>query len=169
MNSKNGFLGIIILLLAANLIATVWSRLGSDNDAEAITGMALPLPKIISPELKEELLEEFIDDFNDGDFENIYAMLGPAAQTKVSEEELELKFEKLAELFDSIEAGAFSHSLLAGMQGNTRIYQLYYDLRLSEDSEFGERGILAVTLAVEGEDYQIYDLSLNAGAYANAS
>jgi hypothetical protein len=169
MNAKNGFLGLIILLLAANLLATVWAQLAKDADEEAVAAaMVLPLPKIVSAELKEDLLEDFIDYFNDGDFDELYSMLGPAAQAQVSEDAVETRFEKLAELFDSIETGAFSHSLLVGTQGNTRIYQLYYELKLSEDSEFGEQGTLQITLAIEGEDYQIYDLSLQAGGYSKA-
>jgi hypothetical protein len=167
MNARDGFLGLIILLLAANLVATVWSNLGEDADDDtAAVALALPLPKIVSAALKEDLLEEFIDHFNDGDFDELYDMLGPAAQAQISEEALETRFEKLAELFDSIEEGAFSHSLLVGTQGNTRIYQLYYELKLSEDSELGEQGTLQITLAIEGEDYQIYDLALQAGSYS---
>jgi hypothetical protein len=167
MNTRDGFLGLIILLLAANLVATLWSKLDTDTGAET-AALTPPLPKIVSAELKEDLLEEFIDYFNDGDFDELYAMLGPVAQAQVSEEALENRFEKLSDLFDSIEKGAFSHSLLVGTQGNTRIYQLYYELRLSEDSEFGEQGTLQITLAIEGEDYQIYDLALQAGSYSSA-
>ena len=166
MNSRDGFLTVIILLLAANLIATVWSRLGNEDNTEELATLPLTsLPKIVSAELKQDLLEEFIDHFNDGDFDDIYDMLGPIAQAQINADAMEAEFEKLAELFDEIEDGAFSHSLLVGTQGNTRIYQLYYTLRLSEDSEFGKKGNLQVTLGIEGEDYQIYALALNAGAY----
>lgn len=167
MNTRDGFLGLIILLLTANLVVTLWSNLDDDADDEsAAVALALPLPKIVSAELKEDLLEEFIEYFNDGDFDDLYAMLGPAAKAQVSEKALETRFEILAELFDSIEEGVFSHSLLVGTQGNTRIYQLYYTLKLSEDSEFGEQGTLQITLAIEGEDYQIYDMALQAGSYS---
>lgn len=170
MNARDGFLGLIILLLAANLVATVWTNLGEEEVEEETAAVALvpPLPKIVSPELKEELLEEFIDHFNDEDYDELYAMLGPAAQAQVSEEAFVNRFEKLAELFDEVEEGAFSHSLLVGTQGNTRIYQLYYELKLSEDSELGEQGTLQITLAIEGEDYQIYDLALQAVSYSGA-
>jgi hypothetical protein len=166
MNAKDGFLGLIALLLAANLVATLWSGRGADAaDESAVSALSPPLPKIVSAELKEDLLEEFIDHFNDGDFDDIYDMLGPSARAQVSERVLESRFEKLADLFDSIEGGAYSHSLLVGMQGATRIYQLYYGLRLSGKSELGPEGTLQITLAIEGEDYQIYDLSLLAGAF----
>lgn len=166
MNARDGFLGLIVLLLAANLVATLWSKTGADaEDGAASAAIAPPLPKIVSAELKEDLLEEFIDHFNDGDFDDIYGMLGPAARAQVDERALESRFEKLADLFDSIEDGAYSHSLLVGTQGATRIYQLYYDLKLSEDSELGHEGTLQITLAIEGEDYQIYDLTLQVGAY----
>ncbi len=170
MNAKDGFLGLIVLLLTANLAATLWANLGEDEEGQdsAVAALAVPLPKIVSAELKEDLLEEFIDCFNGGDFDDLYAMLGPAAQAHVSEEAVESLFEKLSELFDSIEEGAFSHSLLVATQGNTRIYQLYYELKLSEDSEFGEQGTLQITLAIEGDDYQVYDLALQAGAYSKA-
>jgi hypothetical protein len=167
MNAKDGFLGLIVLLLAANLVATLWSRIDAATGADGDVA-ASPLPKIVSAELKEDLLDDFIDYFNDGDFDEIYDMLGPAARSQVDEDTLESRFEKLAELFDSIESGTYSHSLLVGTQGSTRIYQLYYSLRLSEDSELGPEGTLQITLAIEGEDYQIYDLSLQLGAYTRA-
>ena len=169
MSTRDGFLGLIILLLAANLIVMLWS--GSDDhaaDESAAGALAQPLPKIVSAELKEELLEEFIENFNDRDFDDIYAMLGPSARAQVDEEALETRFEKMAELFDSIEEGVYTHSLLVGTQGATRIYQLYYRLKLSEDSELGDAGTLQITLEIEGEDYQIYDLSLQVGAYSKA-
>lgn len=169
MNTRDGFLGLIVLLLAANLVATLWSGMGTDDAADAAAvAVTPPLPKIVSAELKEELLEEFIEYFNDGDFDEIYEMLGPSAQAQVDAEALQARFEKLAELFDSIEDGAYSHSLLVGTQGATRIYQLYYELKLSEDSELGDQGTLQITLEIEGEDYQIYDLSLQVGAYSSA-
>ena len=169
MNARNGFLGLIALLLAANLIVLLWS--GSDGhaaDEAAAVALAQPLPKIVSAELKEELLEDFIENFNDRDFDDIYAMLGPSARAQVDEDALETRFEKMAELFDSIEEGVYSHSLLVGTQGATRIYQLYYRLKLSEDSDLGDAGTLQITLEIEGEDYQIYDLSLQVGAYSKA-
>lgn len=168
MSARDGFLGLIVLLLAANLIATLWSAGGDDAGETAAVALAPALPKIVSAELKEELLEEFIDYFNDGDFDEIYDMLGPSAQAQVDEDALQNRFEKLADLFDSIEAGTYSHSLLVGTQGATRIYQLYYRLKLSEDSELGDLGTLQITLEIEGEDYQIHDLSLQVGAYSNA-
>lgn len=168
MNARDGFLGLIVLLLAANLVATLWSGTDTDAEEEAASAVITPaLPKIVSAELKEDLLDEFIDHFNGGDFDEIYDMLGPSAQAQVEEKALAARFEKLAELFDSIESGAYSHSLLVGTQGSTRIYQLYYGLKLSEDSELGGEGTLQITLAIEGEDYQIYDLSLQVGAYSS--
>jgi hypothetical protein len=167
MNSRNGLLGLIILLLAANLIVMLRSHSdGHAADEAAAVALAQPLPKIVSAELKEELLEEFIDNFNDRDFDDIYAMLGPSARAQIDEEALEIRYEKLADLFDSIKEGTYSHSLLVGTQGATRIYELYYRLKLSEDSELGDTGTLQITLEIEGEDYQIYDLSLQVGAYS---
>ncbi|HEX5057540.1 MAG TPA: hypothetical protein VFX02_13720 [Gammaproteobacteria bacterium] len=167
MNARDGFLGLIILLLAANLVAMLWSDTdGHATDEAAAVAVAPPLPKIVSVELKEELLENFIEYFNDRDFDEIYTMLGPSARAQVDEDTLETRFEKLAKLFGSIENGAYSHSLLVGTQGATRIYQLYYQLKLSDDSELGDAGTLQITLEIEGEDYQIYDLSLQVGAYS---
>ncbi len=157
---------VIVMLLVANLLATIWFGI-KDGSEPVVTQMTnsteSQLPKIINSSVKSDIYEKFSSAFNVRDYDALYNMFGPTAQLQFSRESAQAEFEKLAKFFHSVERGSFSYSEHAGKQGNLDLYVLYYIVQLSEKSEFGTKGTLKVSVAVEGADYQIYGIFLNAG------
>ena len=168
---------IIILLLIANLLATFWYGTqrqaappaaavapAPGNAQGLVQGYTSPqLPAIISEDVRNGLLEQFITAFNSEDYAALYEMLGPAARTQIDEETTLEEFRKLAQYFHGVEEGAFTHAQLNAQQGNTFIYTLHYLVKLPESSEFGTKGRLTITLAVQGDAFQVFGIRLNGG------
>lgn len=157
---------VIILLLVANLVATVWFGLNdvpASQPKQAAKAAVHELPSIVNSEVRGQLYDEFAKAFNAADYDALYNMFGPAAKAHFTKESAKTEFQKLTKFFHSVESGGFTHSELAGTQGNTNIYVLYYAVKLSESSEFGTSGTLKITIAVQGGEYQIYGIRLNAG------
>lgn len=158
---------VIILLLVANLVATIWFGLNEKNapvQTQAEKAAQHELPSVVDSKVREHLYSEFAKSFNSGDFTALYDMFGPAAKTQISKESSDIELKKLAKFFKAVDSGAFTHSELAGTQGNTTIYVLYYAVKLPESSEFATTGTLKITVAVQGSEYQVYGIRLNAGA-----
>ncbi len=157
---------VIIILLMANLAATTWFGL-EEKPVEAMTQtekVAIhELPPAVSSEVRDYLYAEFARAFNAEDYDALYDMFGPSAKAQITKESAEKEFEKLTKFFHSVESGGFNHSELAGSQGNTNFYTLNYLVKLPKSSEFGTKGILKITVAIQGGDYQVYGIRLNAG------
>ncbi len=158
--------GLIILLLVANLSATIW--FGMDKSTAPLMNPSQKsavhnLPPIITHGVRDELLSSITAAFNAKDYDALYNMLGPAAKAQVSMKEALVEFEKLIKYFHSIEGGAYIHSEFASTQGNTMIYVLHYSVTLSEESAFGTSGKLTITIAVQDSEYQVYGFRINAG------
>jgi hypothetical protein len=157
---------VIIILLVANLVATIWfglqekPALVQSNIEQAATH---ELPPLISSEERQKLYDQFVSAFNAADYDAIYEMFGASAKAQVTRESLEVELTKLNKWFHSVESGGFTHSEFAGSQGSVIYYQLYYAVKLSEDSTFGPSGTLTVTVAVQGNEYQVYGFGLDSG------
>ncbi len=156
----------IIILLVANLAATIWFGLNeksvhTPNAAEkaAVHG----LPAFITPEIRRDLLDEFIMKFNNAEYDALYDMFGPAAKAQFTKERAEEEFVKLSTHFHSVTSGAYTHSELAGTQGSTNFYILHYAVKLSEQSTFGTTGKLKITIATQSNEYQLYGIHMTAG------
>jgi len=161
---------VIIILLVANLLATFWfgtqkapPHAPAPTAPAAAQQPAQQLPEFLNEDVRNALLNQFITAFNNEDYAALYAMLGPAARTQIDEEETIEEFRKLAQFFHGVEEGAFTHASLTAAQGNTRVYTLNYLVKLPESSEFGVKGRLTITLAVQGDSFQVYGIRLNGG------
>ena len=157
---------VIIVLLLANLAATIWFGVnngGSAQGSAAQYNSSQALPAVISKEVRSNIFESIKENFNSRNYEELYAILGPAVQARFSKEESFKTFEKLSDYFDSIESGAYSHSEFLGENGDARNYMLYYTIKLSDKSKFGNSGTLKVTIVVRGSEYEVYGLRINAG------
>jgi len=155
---------IIIILLVSNLIATVWFGLDGKSSpviSQAEKSASHELPSAVSSEIRDDLYAKFAKAFNAGDYDALYDMFGPAAKAQFTKESAEKEFKKLIKFFKAVEGGAFTHSELAGTQGNTNIYNLFYAVTLPNNSELGDHATLKITIAVQGADYQIYGIRLN--------
>lgn len=162
MNNSNK---IIISLLVANLAATIWfgnknSDLPQDlNPHEQVSNHQLP--DLITTTIKSELLDTFITHFNAKDYDALYDMFGPVAKAQLEKEGVTKEFTKLTTLFHGLQSGTFSFSEFAGQQGSATYYVLNYTVKLSEKSDFGVIGDLKITVAIDGDHYQVYGILLN--------
>ncbi|MDK1286453.1 DUF3887 domain-containing protein [Pseudoalteromonas umbrosa] len=156
---------VIILLLIANLIATIW--FGTKNSVTAVDvkpyeeASKHELPSFITEQVREDILNTFIEHFNAQDFDALYNMFGPVAKSQISKEKMDEEFSKLVRVFDKIEQGTYSFAELSGQQGSTTVYVLNYTVTLSEKSTFGGAGNLKITVAVDSNSYQIYGIFLH--------
>ncbi len=157
---------LVIILLVANLIATVWFGVKSTSNNENMQAKNTSqhtLPKIITSEIKNELFDQFTLAFNSGDYKSMYNLMGPIARAQYPYEKAEEDFPKLIKFFHSVESGTFTYSELVKSQGDTNIYNLNYTVVLSEKSELGRNGNLRITILIQGDDHQVYGFHLNAG------
>jgi len=157
---------IIIILLVANLVATVWFGLNEKPSpvlSQTERTATHELPSAVNSQVRDQLYNQFSKAFNEADYDVLYDMFGPTAKIQVSKEKSTSEFKKLLKYFHSVKSGGFTHSELVDTQGNTNIYVLHYAVKLSELSEFGTKGTLRVTVAVQGSEYQVYGIRLNAG------
>ncbi len=126
----------------------------------------LPDHFTVSGVIREQELNKFLKAFNERNMDALYNMLGPVARVKFTREDIEKNFGSLVEYFGSIESGAYAHSELTASHGDTNVYVLHYTVKLSKESKFGSAGELALTIAVQNDDYQIYGIYLNANTDA---
>lgn len=156
---------VIIILLVANLAATFWFGLNKTNPpamSQAQQVATHELPQVVNSKVRDSLYKEFASAFNAEDYDALYEMFGPVAKAQIAREEMDSEFKKLVKYFSSVQSGGFTHSELAYTQGNTNVYVLYYTVKLPEESEFGSLGTLKITVAVQGDEFQVYGIRLNA-------
>ena len=162
MNNTNK---IIISLLVANLAATIWfgnkSNNGNLNQKPYEQASNHQLPDLITDTVKQELLDTFIKHFNVANYSGLYDMFGPVAKAQIAREHMDKEFGKLAKFFHSVKSGSYSFAEFSGQQGSNIIYVLNYTVKLSEKSDFGEIGELKITIAIDGNNYQVYGIRLN--------
>ena len=154
---------VIIILLVFNLVATIWfgiSNKPSNTQSPIEITSKNDLPKIITAKIRELLFTKVQAGINDNDFDALYNIFGPAAKAQFSKEDAYLTFDKISKYYHSIEEGAYTHSEFVNSKGNAKFYILYYAVKLSEKSELGTKGILKITIGVEGSDYQVYGFRL---------
>ena len=155
---------LIILLLVANLVATIWFGLSSQTSSPVSTSTSTvnhELPNAIDSEVRSKILDDFILNFNQKDLDGLYNLFSPAAQAQFSRESSDDTFNKLITYFISAKGGAYTHSEYIGSQGDLKQYNLYYAVKLDEKSVFSESGKLKVTIVVRGTEYEIYGIHLN--------
>ncbi|WP_221801847.1 hypothetical protein [Oceanobacter mangrovi] len=110
---------VIIILLVANLVATVWFGL---NDRVTSTlsvsekAAEHELPSVVNSEERSRLYAQFAKAFNAQDYSALYNMFGPAARAQFSRESADAEFIKLNKYFGSVKDGAFTCS---GQQNRT--------------------------------------------------
>ena len=162
----NRLLYLIILLLLANLVATIW--FGLDNNQElqppnSFNPVKGNLPPVVSDSIRDNLFADLSNSLNSRDFSALYQMLGPIAKAQISHESAYEEFEKLTKYFHSIENGKFSHSEFVRNQEDFEVYNIYYDINLSEKSDFDSSAFLILTIAIKENQYQLYGFRIVAG------
>ena len=161
MNHSNK---IIISLLTANLLATIWFGVSSNspqsNQKPFEQAANHELPKVITDDIKEDILQRFKAFFNSQDYEGLYNMFGSVAKAQIPREKMDVEFKKLTNIFHSIEDGSYNYAEFLQRQGGTTVYILHYAVQLSEQSTIGNTGNLKIMIAIEGNNYQIYGIRL---------
>jgi hypothetical protein len=156
---------IIISLLVANLVATVWFGFNTTGVVSSQKpyekASQHQLPNLINGSVKSEIISTFIKHFNSKNYDALYDMFGPVAKAQIPRKDMDVEFSKLTKLFHSVDSGSFSFAEFSGQQGSTTVYVLNYTVSLSEKSDFGKIGTLKVSIAIEGNEYQIYGIRLN--------
>ncbi|MBN2211129.1 MAG: hypothetical protein JW709_07005 [Sedimentisphaerales bacterium] len=155
---------LIIMLLILNLLATVyfgWCGMEFKSAAALNPEAQKALPAIITPELREQYFQQFQKAFNAADYDAIYKLFGPIARAQVSEEELAKELQKMTDWFHRVDKGTYTHSEWAGKQGLTDGYYLYYAVTFPPECQFGQKGILKISIGVEGREVQILGFFLN--------
>lgn len=153
---------IIALLLVANLCATVWFGL-SNKPAEVISHEEIASQVRVDEATKQRFFEQFKKAFNQQDYNAIYNMLGPLAKSSVEQSKIKDEFKKLIRYFKRIESGAFTHSEFLRVKGDSQAITLNYRVRLSQESEFGQKGHLKISVLAREGHVEIYGIRLTGG------
>jgi len=88
-------------------------------------------------------------------------MFGSSAKAQFTKETADTEFKKLQKYFKSVKDGTYTYTELAGTQGNTKIYNVYYAVSFPEPDALAKSGKLKITLAVQAQDWQIYGIRLD--------
>lgn len=153
---------IIALLLVANLAATVWFGL-NHHSHRALSDSPIKKDQLIEPAERQRLFDQFQSAFNKHDYDTIYGMLGPLAKRKVDKATIKTEFEKLIRYFKRIESGTYTHSDRIESQDEFQAVTLNYRVRLSEKSEFGQKGSLKISLIIRNDHTEVYGIRLTSG------
>ena len=162
MNNPNK---IIISLLVANLAATIWFG-NNSNDSQPSQkpyekASNHQLPDLITMSVKSELLDTFMKNFNSKNYSGLYEMLGPIAKLQTTKEDMGKEFGKLTKYFDSVNSGAFRFAEFSTQKGSRVIYVLNYSLKFSGKSNAKGTAKLKITIAIDGNNYQVYGLNVD--------
>ena len=155
---------LIIILLIANLVATIWFGLSEKTQPELSLiekASKHELPPIISQKVREQLLQQFTTLFNASDYDGLYNMFGPAAKAQLNKDDVINVMGKLKEVFRSIQEGAYVNSEHVGIKGSMNMYRLNYSVKFSEAADFGSKGTLQIIVGVQGQEYQVFYMKLN--------
>ena len=155
---------IIIFLLLVNIGATFWfgfQKPDSTQPTPVQETFKHNLPEIITKEVVDNIFTKFKLHFNNEDYDEMYNMFGDVTKNQVSKEAANKEFKMLIGFFKHIESGAYTHSKYISSEGNTSFYQIYYNVSFSQNDLSKQNGYLQITVAVQGNSYQIYGMRLN--------
>ncbi|MCV2886458.1 DUF3887 domain-containing protein [Aestuariibacter sp. AA17] len=150
----------IIVLLVANLVATIWFGVERNSLPTTQIESKNALPEHIDKHVRDELYERFVSAYNDRDYNAVYDLFSDSSKAQIDKKDILKTMDELVEYFDSIIQGGFSHSEFLGHQGDTKQFRLVYPVKFSENSKFGTSGKLYVTLAVRGGEHEVWGFNL---------
>jgi hypothetical protein len=156
---------ILVTLLILNLLVSLSLRQSSVSSEgqvdEVVLSQSDNLPAVLTDAVRERLLNEFSAAFNKDDYDAIYDMFSPAAKARIDKNDIIKELQKLKKAFYSVSGGGFSHFEYVRSMGGADVYTLFYNVRLSELSDFGPAGELKITIAVQGSRFQVYGIRLS--------
>lgn len=162
MNSTQA---VIIILLVFNLATTMWFGFNKNSQLDiksADASSVNELPKFINDDAINGLYSDFEKAFNAKNYDALYDMFGDVVKSQVTKSDAKKTLEKLSELHKSVADGAYTHSEFSGEKGSLKAYDLYYFVNYPESGSWAESGTLAITIATQGEKFQIYSIRLDA-------
>ena len=162
-NSKDFMKSIyatIIVLLVANLVATVWFGVERNSSPASKIESENGLPEHIDKKVRDGIYEQFVNAYNGRDYDAMYNIFSDSAKAQIDKEGTFQVLAQLVEYFDSIEQGGFSHSEFLGHQGDMKQFKLVYPVKFGKNSKFGTTGNLYITIAVRDGEYGVWGFNL---------
>jgi hypothetical protein len=152
---------VIVVLLVLNLVATCWFGVNQGGVSPKERASLNALPAVFTDAEKARLYNRFQRMFNAGDFEGLYDIFSPVAKAQFSEEKAIKEFARLKQYYDEVSGGVFQYSEFAGNKGSNNYYNLYFSVKFSDESELDRSGVLKITVATDGDSYEVYGIRLN--------
>jgi len=151
---------VIIVLLVANLVATVWFGVTYQSVTTTQNKIENTLPSHMNKSVRDKIYEQFVSPYNDRDYEAMYDLFSPSAKAQIDKKETFNTLRQLVDYFDSVTEGGYSHSEYIGSQGDLEQFKLFYKVKFSEKSKFGTSGSLSITLAIRDDEYEVWGFNL---------
>ncbi|MDO6561021.1 hypothetical protein [Paraglaciecola chathamensis] len=151
---------VIIVLLVANLVATVWFGVTSQPVTSTQNKVENTLPSHMTKNVRNKIYDQFVSRYNSRDYEAMYDIFSPSAKAQIDKNETFSTFLQLVDYFDSIVEGGYSHAEHLGTQGDLKQFKLFYSVKFSENSKFGTSGSLSITLAIRNDEYEVWGFNL---------
>jgi hypothetical protein len=156
MNEKNmsritnPLLIAILILLVINLVVSL--ALFSRQPVAAVA-------ETVDAAIAREWGEKVAVLYNQQDDLALYALFNQQAQVKISQQQLTGQLHKLHQLFGNIESQAYLNSVKLGSKGSEFYYQLFFNLRVSKNSQ---PATMKLSLVFEDSQISLYGLRINA-------
>ncbi len=166
-NNSQPFLIAILMVLIANLVATVlvYQKISMNNSVPtANTSTAVSLPEEISKAVIEGIFADFKEKFNTGSLESFSSLFSEFARSQMKAEDMEKNYAMLRDYFGDVASGTYSHYVFAGRQGNLIAFNLHFIVDLGNDSKFGSAGTAKIGITWDGSEYGIISSHIFAGA-----
>ena len=155
---------VIATLLAINLLGTFWlinkvseqpSKLVSKSKHQE------DLPDYLTKEVRKEIYKEFEEAFNSRDPDSFWYLFSDLARSSMNINETKKTYNNLLDLFGEVSNGVFTYHEFLETHGNLRTFSLHYNVDLSEEAKFGNKGEVIIVITDDGEEYGILRTTMN--------
>ena len=162
----NCFLLALTGLVVLNLILTfrILTKVSHKPTPEMAESQDHKLPKHIRKVAKDKLFQKFKTAYNSTDPEQFWNLFNDFAKSKMKKEEMASDYEKMVRYFGEIVNGQFINSVLKDRQEEFNVYSLHYNIRLTDQSKFGDIANLTILLMDTGKDFGIISAYINTEA-----
>lgn len=151
------------MLLVISLLGTLWlvkqvvyqpTKLASKpTDQES-------LPGYITKDVIIEIYKKFESAFNSQDHDIFWNLFSDLARTQMNKNQTNMAYDGMIDRFGKVKNGTFSHYEFLVRKGNMKTFLLHYLIAL-EESKYGNKGTLDITITDNGKVYGILGINLN--------
>ena len=162
---KNQFvIYLCLVLIIINLCISVWIASQVTNSPSIASSHSTSLPDTVKESDIIQLFEQIKSAYNSGEPENVWDQFGSYAQGQMDKTSFIETINGLHKMFGTIQSGHYLYYEHTGKVGNLEFYSTHFSLILAEDSTVGTKGLLKITIAIDGDKVQIVEFSMNARA-----